>query len=255
MWPPAAGLGGARIDARATARRRRRGLLHPTETAKTPRIGGDFPTASRRIRRLHGKRRGAGEVEVPKSVSASNGTGFRVSQSLHMRVYRNLEAQKMLSGEHWLMMGFRSIPDNTGLTILGGAAGGIVSACLLRFYDRIVYRKRQREQIRHLGELFEKAREKLFSRGNEPRRGEPDKRWQIYKKLHEDASSALRERCTCMSYDQIHSIRNVLMSMDLLIKYDGDPRGVSLPVYQRFFEKLEEIRWLRLPRKQPDAKK
>ena len=161
----------------------------------------------------------------------------------------------MLSGDHWLMTGFRSLPDNTGLTILGGAAGGIVSACLLRFYDRIVYRKRQREQIRHLGELFGKAREKLYSRGNELRRGEPDKRWQIYEKLHEDAFSALRERCTCMSYDQIHSIRNALMSMDLLIKRGGAPRGVGLPVYQHFFKELEDIRWLRLPRKQPDAKK
>ena len=89
------GASRARIGAVAAARRRRRGLLHPTGTVKTPRIGGDFPTASGRFRRIRGKRWGVLETSGANWRKSSNHADCSACESLHIMVLSEVKGRQL----------------------------------------------------------------------------------------------------------------------------------------------------------------
>ena len=60
--------------------------LHPTGVGRSNLKRASFPTEAGRIRRLHGKRWGAGETKMPSFVSANICADFRACQSLHIGV-------------------------------------------------------------------------------------------------------------------------------------------------------------------------
>ena len=78
-----AGLSPLRIGGRGAARRRLACRSHPTEGEKTSRFHARFPTAEARFGPFRGFRWGVFALAGPKSVSANNGAGLRLSESLH----------------------------------------------------------------------------------------------------------------------------------------------------------------------------
>ena len=152
---------------------------------------------------------------------------------------------------------FGAAPDVTA-GVVSGAVGGVTAGVVLKLLDWLASRYWfRRNQIRYLRNLLTRERDNIYGfrtiPGSNPQ--EPDLpaeqgRWAIYRYMKSEVDCALQERPTYMTYEQRRAIEKAFIPFNLVERHG---RTVRLQGYRQLFNALEELAWLGLSPKQPNA--
>lgn len=139
--------------------------------------------------------------------------------------------------------------------IISGAIAGLVVSVILGAYRLIVAKCRRKDQIEHIREMITNERETIYSVevGNipaEPFGPTPDAfRYILFSGIHQELELSLDGRSSEITFDESRQIRRAFVVHDDLYRRlptGHYPEGVFL--YDRVFEQLENIDWLKLPK-------
>lgn len=143
------------------------------------------------------------------------------------------------------------ILERFGSGILIGFGAGMA----LKSFDLGVYWIKQKRQKRYIHKLLTDGRETVYNSIPNSVLDIDTTRWIIFKFLRTEVLSALRERCTCMTYDQIQDVRLAFQNMEMLERLvETTTKPPKLKHYLPFFHMLENIPWLKLvPKDHPEG--
>ena len=140
---------------------------------------------------------------------------------------------------------------------IAGAIAGIVVSIVLGLYRLTAAWFRRRSQIKHIRALIADNRDNVYGRPDEisnlPEVSvSPDAiRYEIFAFMREELEKTLDKRSSEITFDEISQIRHIFIR-DNLVK-EGAPVRSTLPqglkYYDGIFSDLEQIAWLRLPRR------
>ena len=138
----------------------------------------------------------------------------------------------------------------------GGAIAGLVVSIALGAYRLIVTRIRRRDQIRHIREMIVNDREHIYGEFEEgsmppdPHRPSPNLfRWAIFGGMRRELELALDGRSSEITFDEIRQVRRIFIRDDLIRERAPDKSPDGLRHYDQIFGELEEVEWLKLPKR------
>ena len=143
-----------------------------------------------------------------------------------------------------------------GLVI--GVGAGVTTAAILGVWHWIVRFRDRREQIPHIRQLITTQAERIMSATDipspEPGQGPipADRlRFVFFRELQSALLIALSSRATALTYKEISSLQRILADIDrAMTDLTLSERGVlPLTIAQSFYEQLEKLSWLGLPKK------
>lgn len=138
--------------------------------------------------------------------------------------------------------------------IIAGTIAGIVAGLVLAGFsehnDRIDKREKRRDQVKYLSDLIAAFRTQIFDTKEDvffPPTNQTLSRDNIRKarfdELRRELESALAERSSRLTYDEIRQVKNVFIGLHKL-----HPKLVpTAKWYIDTFRKAESINWLKLP--------
>ena len=137
----------------------------------------------------------------------------------------------------------------------GGAIAGLVVTLILAAYSHVDAKLQRREQISHIREMIATERANIFDvRGFEPLPDgtSPDLnsvRYVMFEYLRRELELALDGRSSEITFDEKRQIRRVFVVHDLLREKAPNKTPDGLNFYSGIFSSLEEIEWLKFPRR------
>ena len=78
-------------------------------------------------------------------------------------------------------------------------------------------------------------------------------RYEIFNYMRRELDLALDSRASEITFDEIREVRRVWVIDDLIKGVEGSPRIPDLKVLEHIFERLDEIKWLKLPERRGKA--
>ena len=143
--------------------------------------------------------------------------------------------------------------------IISGAVAGLVVSAILAAYTLVSADLRRKEQVGHIREMIASERSEIYSM---PERIDPlpsgtelspnDFRYAIFRGFRTELELALKDRSPEITFDERRKILRVFAVHDLII--NSAPEKVpDLGFYNNIFGQWEEIDWLKLPKREPEA--
>ena len=152
--------------------------------------------------------------------------------------------------------------DDLGSTIVSGAVGGaiagLVVTLILAAYSHVDAKLQRREQISHIREMIATERANIYDIPRFeplPDGTTPDLnsvRYAMFEYLHRELELALDGRSSEITFDEKRQIRRVFVVYNLLRDKGPDKPPDGLNFYSGIFSRLEEIEWLKLPRREDE---
>ena len=143
-----------------------------------------------------------------------------------------------------------------GIGVIQGVASGLILAGVFWLWGLCQKRSERRDQIRYIATLIRYSREKILTLDKyhlpDPPMPKVDSRIRgqirdtYQKKFRIELSSALSQRCTRLTYDEMEQVREIFLR-----QHEVQP-DTFYPINVKTFLAAESIKWLGLDPMNPD---